>query len=317
MGPKRENEVPISINDVRLVIPYETTQIVRELNRETGIEEERSKKVFQDVIVDKVHMKRHTTGIDPFTGTDYGANEIPKDHQYDPVSGLPIFHRYIAGTNHRIEWPWDMEKAAEDSQAPEEDSRPKKTWGQTLNPLSLFKRNKEPKASTITPEVNVVDEYTSARQAHDTTRKTRPKSVDPEHMEAWDDVDTTRNIVEQGNDMSYTLIAPPFPDTLSEELRGHAADFNAEARKDFDKDAPRPAKVRAKRSTEQGDIAKEIAKAKHLAAQRMKTPMQLRWETEQAKKVKALKKAPLVSTEELMKALGRHMQVQRKGGRRV
>jgi large subunit ribosomal protein L24 len=53
------------------------------------------------------------------------------------------------------------------------------------------------------------------------------------------------------------------------------------------------------------------AKARHVAAQKMKTPMQLRWETEHAKKIKQQKTAPLVSTEDLMAALGRHIQAQK------
>jgi len=40
----------------------------------------------------------------------------------------------------------------------------------------------------------------------------------------------------------------------------------------------------------------------------MKTPMQLRWETEYAKKLQQQKESPLVETDALLTALGQHMQ---------
>jgi large subunit ribosomal protein L24 len=92
MGPKRENEVPFPVTNVRLVIPYKFTQIKKVVNV-AGVEEVRPVTLVKDVVVDNLVMKRHTTGIDPFTGTDHGAAEIPKDHQYDPSTGLPSLHR--------------------------------------------------------------------------------------------------------------------------------------------------------------------------------------------------------------------------------
>ena len=85
-------------------------------------------KQYEDVIVERIHMERHTTGIDPFTGTLYIDEPIPEDHQYDPQTGLPIFHRYIAGTNHRIEWPWEHEKEIEDAEPTKKPVVENKTW---------------------------------------------------------------------------------------------------------------------------------------------------------------------------------------------
>jgi len=315
IGAKRESEVPIPIADLRLVVPYAMTQIVRSKGA-NGLEEEKAVQVYTDVIVENVTMKRHTTGIDPFTGTDYGNAEIPKDHQYDPESGLPIFHRYIAGTQELIEWPSQKVPPKEENNTMIEDTTDRRSlWRQALgtirHPIASLKRkpSKEPDTSVET----YVDHEKEMREAWEDAserRRQKPTSKDPQHAEAYDDIDTTRNIVEGVESMSYSLLVPPFPETLGEELRGGITDFKVEARKDKDdKDAPRPVKI--KRRTEQGAVIAELAKTKQAAAPRMKTPMQLRWETEHAKKVEQRKKAPLVSTDELMKALGRHIQAQK------
>ena len=87
IGPRVATEMPFDMEDARLVIPYASTSFGPN-----------GQSLYEDVIVDNIVMERHTTGIDPFTGIDYGNQEIPKEHQYDPETGLPIFHRYIAGT---------------------------------------------------------------------------------------------------------------------------------------------------------------------------------------------------------------------------
>jgi len=314
----RENEVPMPIADVRLVIPYETTKMSRFLNTETGLEEERPTTIIQDVVVDKIFMERHTTGIDPFTGVDYGANEIPdKAHHYDPMSGLPIFHRYIAGTQHRIEWPWEMEKYAEDTA--EEPSEPasevkrsflQKVGGVVRHPIKSLSPLK-PEANKEENSPSVTKEYATVRHEHEQAQRTsKPKSKDAKFNEA-SDADTTRNIIEVAPPLPYTLLQPPFPTEIFNELRGHTAALNAEARKDGEKYP----KVKVKRGS--GSVANEVVKARHLAAQRMKTPMQLRWETEQASKVKALKVTPRVGADEVIEAVWKHMLRQRKEGKGV
>lgn len=304
MGPKHPNEVPLPLDHVRLVIPSEIDQ--------GGV------KRYKDVIVEKIFMERHTTGIDPYTGTDYGNSEIPKEHQYDPRNGLPIFHRYISGTNHRIEWPWEREEWTEYVDATQEQSTDNRSWlkktvSTITQPFSSLDRwrssNKEGRGQQDSGALktdNIEENLTEIEKQQQQKFKTEPpRSKNPELSEAYDDVDTTRNIVERSDSMSYILVAPPFPDTLGEELRGDIHDFSIKAKKERDPDAPR---IKINRHSEQGVLAREIAKEQKRAADAMKTPMQLRWELEQRKKAEALKKQPLVDRESLLAALGQHMQ---------
>ncbi|KAH8730178.1 KOW motif domain-containing protein [Phaeosphaeriaceae sp. PMI808] len=302
-APKIEKEAPVPIDDVRLVIPYKFTQNGRE--------------VIRDAVVERVVMERHTTGIDPFTGIDHGKAEIPEKHRYDPTTGLPIFHRYIAGTRHRIEWPHEKEVEIEESAATKEEKPEKqsiigKTLGAIRHPVTSFQRwkNEKPKPTTTKPEDIPVSTRleTLERDLAEKRKAEKPQSRDPQLRGPFSN-DTTRNIVEGSESMAYTLVAPPFPDTLGEELRGHIQESTAEARKNGDQ-APRP--KRPTRVTEKTQIANEVAKMKHAAAQRMKTPMQLRWEADRAKKIQQQKTAPLVSTDDLMVALGGHIRQQRK-----
>jgi large subunit ribosomal protein L24 len=300
--------VPIPIDDVRLVVPYEITQ--RVVRRDGLNEVEHFVKVYKDVIVDRVVMERHTTGIDPFTGTDFADAEIPKEHQYDPLTGLPIFHRYIAGTRQRIEWPGEKEQEIEDIGVAEEGTEEKKGW---VKRLGKNIKNKiwpdKPKSGVVEASMTLEDISTELNKIEaemkDRFKTDRPKSHDPRFADAIDNVDTTRNIVEDPTPIQYRLINSPFPEDFGEELRAHRQEFVAQSRKNNDDAAPAPKRI--KRRTEQGQIASELAKAKIAAAQSMKTPMQLRWETEHAKKVKQQKKAPLVSADDLMAALDNHL----------
>jgi large subunit ribosomal protein L24 len=301
-------------------------------------------KTYRDVIVDKVFMERHTTGIDPFTGTDYGESEIPKEHQYDPKTGFPIFHRYIAGTRESIDWPQEKMEKKDRSLTPEDqeakESWIKKTLGTIRHPISSFKswKSQTPNVSNsnqpkVPRQPKVLTEAEKAQraanrvarraarkeqialieslreEARQARRVVKPRSQKPGDNATFD-ADTLRNIVGGAESMSYNIVAPPFPDSLGEELRSHIKDLANESRRNQDDTAP--VAKRSKRVTEQSLIASELAKAKHAAAQKMKTPMQLRWETEHAKKIKQQKKAPLVSTDELMAALGKHIKQARK-----
>lgn len=305
MGPKIENEVPMSLSNVRLVVPAEIDQ--------------GSQKRYEDIVVEKIDMERHTTGIDPYTGTDYGNDTIPEAHQYDPRTGLPIFHRYIAGTRQRLEWPWEREEDIEDVGITKESNTDKQTLirralGKVSQPFTSLSRwrskNKEDQAqqdaTNSRSPVDVEARFAEIqRQEQERFKSTAPISIDPELPSAYE-VDTRRNIVEGSESMAYTLVAPPFPDTLGEELRGDIHEFSIKAKKDRDPEAPRPIKI-AKHS-EQGVLAREITKQQHRAAQAMKTPMQLRWELEHQKKVRSQKEKPLVDQESLLAALGQHMQ---------
>jgi large subunit ribosomal protein L24 len=303
IGPRRESELPIPLAHLRLVVPYASTSF-----------SPNGQSIYEDVIVDNILMERHTTGIDPFTGTDYGHAQIPEKHQYDPETGLPIFHRYIAGTRYRIAWPWETESNKQDSTVPAPNKKAaqgilSKTLGTLRHPITTLqswrnpKSNKKPKrAPSDLPLATQVDniEHSVLRQQ----RRAILRSQDPMHDEAHDTVDTTRNIVEGAESMSYTLVAPPFPETLSQELRGDIQEHNYNARNDSEA----PHKM-ARRSfiSPKAQQAQEFAQKKAKAAQRMKTPMQLRWESDQAKKHAANKAGPAVDTDTLLAALGQHM----------
>lgn len=305
--PKRQHEVAIPIDHVRLVVPYE---IIKD-----------SQRTFTDVIVDDVIMERHTTGLDPFTGTDYGDAEIPKDHQYDPHTGLPIFHRYIAGTKHRIEWPWEREEAKEDAGISDETTQQSQSWIQkafsTLrHPISSAKSAMSKAKETETTEIlkhSVNEELDEIQQKDVQAQKyDMPRSQQVYQPEAFDSVDTTREIVERGANMAYTLVEPPFPYTLAEEIHGdiqqHVKDAREKAKEDGNSSEERRVKPKSTPVTEQSIMAAEEAKARQAAAQQMKTPMQVRWELDQVKKLQQRKKAPLVKHDDLLLALGQHMQ---------
>jgi large subunit ribosomal protein L24 len=307
IGPRRESEMPIPMDDLRLVVPYASTSFSPS-----------GQSIYEDVVVDNVVMERHTTGIDPFTGTDYGNAEIPTQHQYDPETGLPIFHRYIAGTRYRIAWPWETEKTkAKDDTLPAPNTKAAQGWlsktmGTLRHPITTLQSwrtpptKKKPKRAPSThplsleameARVNTIEAREARKQ-----RNALLRSEDPKHKDAHDVVDTTRNIVEGSESMSYTLVAPPFPESLRQELRGDIFEMRQEARND--PDAPHKA-VRAKYMSEKALAAQEFAQRKAKAAERMKTPMQLRWE--QAKKKLARKESPAVDTDTLLAALGQHM----------
>ncbi|KAI2485640.1 KOW motif domain protein [Pyrenophora tritici-repentis] len=295
LGPRQENEVPLPLDDVRLVIPGE---LVRD-----GVRQ------YQDVIVERIHMERHTRGIDPYTGTMYIDEPIPEDHQYDPETGLPIFHRYIAGTKQRIEWPWEHEQVEDTESAKNPANKGKKSLPWTS--LARWRsKNKEDgaseeatnsvqqNASTVAERLSRIEQEQQKKYLAET-----PTSDDTEKPQSWDG-DTNRNVVEGVQNMSYTLVAPPFPDTLADELRTHIHDFSIQARKDAKKGPNAPRKIKLNRTSEKDVLAREAVQMRQRAAEKMKTPMQLRWELEQRKKAEA---GPLVDEESLLNALGKHM----------
>ncbi|KAL6707168.1 hypothetical protein ACN47E_004715 [Coniothyrium glycines] len=303
IGPKFETSVPLPLSDVRLVVPYETIR--------------RGVHVYEDVVVENILMERHTTGIDPFTGKDYGDATIPEEHQFDPENGLPIFHRYIAGTRQRIEWPWEREVKTdlpenENKSATEKKGILSRTFNTLRHPITSLKSLRDPNTETSSGDRRKEDESLDDalgrfEQEEDVKRKQAPRSMDPKHQEAYSDVDTTRNIVESAESMAYTLVAPPFPDTIGEELRSDVHNLSLEAGKDTKKDIDTLASKKTKKTTEQSVILRELAKQKQAAAESMKTPSQLHWEIEYAKKLQKQKKEPLVDTETLLAALGQHM----------
>lgn len=295
--------MPVAMEHLRLVVPYASAS-----SGPSG------QSIYEDVVVDNILMERHTTGIDPFTGTDYGDAAIPKEHQYDPETGLPIFHRYIAGTRYRIAWPWETETKAADTSVPAPNKKAAQGWlsktlGTLRHPITTLQSWRNPttkKPAKRAPSTLPLSTQVENIEASELRKQRRAvlHSEDPKHKEAHDAVDTTRNIVEGSDSMSYTLVAPPFPETLSQELRGDIVTMNANAR--HDTETPHKP-IRAKYISPKAQAAQEFAKKKARAAERMKTPMQLRWEQEQAKKQLAKKEGPAVDTDTLLAALGQHM----------
>jgi large subunit ribosomal protein L24 len=273
-------------------------------------------KTYKDVIVDKVFMEQHTTGVDPFTGRDYGASEFPKEHRYDPVTGLPIFHRYIAGTKERIYWP-DEKKEVKERGAPETQQKEVKRslWDkirgknkQVSTSKPTTKPRREAKGLSMAEKTEKRELKTEMHELRKSLKPVRPKSQKVDEYDVYD-ADTTRNVIDATETMTYNIVQPPFPETLGEELRTHMKDFAAAQRKD--QDVVAPTKKPVKFMTEAAVAASEQGEAKRVAALKMKTPMQLRWESEQAQKIKQREESPLVSTDELMAALGQHIEQQK------
>lgn len=297
-----DHEVPVGLEDVRLVVPY---QIIR-----NGV------MVGKDVVVERVDMKRHTTGIDPFTLKDYGDATIPEEHQCDPETGLPIFHRYVAGTDQRIAWPWELEKEPTselEDQSKQEMSQPKKSFiSRALNTLRHPIKSFQGSASATSEnargipasEVETFQQRKERLEREEEEMRTRPPRSEKLELGGAYDEDTTRNIVEGAQAMVYTLISPPFPQDLSDELDLHESSSQTQKNsRDGESTKQRARKIKP-RGAAQSPILKEVA-ARKLAAESMKTPTQLLWEVERAKKQK---KKPLVTEQALLVALGRHMQ---------
>lgn len=307
----------VPLSDLRLVVPYRIA---------TYNAEGEAKHIYEDVVVDHLVMERHTTGIDPFTGLDYGNEEFPKEHRYDPDTGLPIFNRYIAGTRRRIAWPWEKEEKEE----PESDRKDttttevKQGWFRSsfrnlgANWVKVKESLRRYAASPLTGGAQKKLEDNDELQAEDekemnsinkqieevyTARKEGKPQPDKRPPDF--DEDTGRNRIEGEETKTFypTLVYPPFPNELSQELAPHIREAKwAEAREKRERVAQET------REIEKPKANPEEQEAKQRQLDRMKTPLQLRWEVEWARKAQAEMANPKVSTEVLLAALGKHMQ---------
>lgn len=204
-------EAPVPLEDVLLVVPYRIT---------TYNADGEPKEIYRDVIVDNVTMERHTTGIDPFTGIDYGNSEFPEEHRYDPETGLPIFNRYIAGTRTRIPWPWEKEqKEAAVDTTETEPVEEKPTWRQRLgsagkslrDATKLLVPSVREKAPQKAKEDESEHEAEQIRAEIDSSQNTliRPKGLPRTHNDYPED--STRNLTEPSDETSSfypTLLYP-------------------------------------------------------------------------------------------------------------
>ena len=267
--------------------------------------------------MDKLVMERHTTGVDPFTEVDYGKDEFPEEHRFDPTTGLPIFKRYIAGTRSIIQWPWEQKALDKEAESPSE-TKPVVEKGRIRRSLDWVKGTASSATKVITAsskkqqearerqkqeedEQQLVDIDRGIQEAQE---QPYPKSKE-EPVESANDDDTLRNNAEatpETRSFYPTLVYPPFPNELSTEL---AEDIRIKSWAD--------AKDKSASNTTAQDSADKFREMKEAAIRKeleklevMKTPMQLRWEVERAKKMREEK--PLVQTDALLLALGSHMQ---------
>jgi large subunit ribosomal protein L24 len=296
-------------DNVRLLVPWD----VEYETKDGTIVKER-----QDVIVDAIELEKHTTGRNPFTG-EVNQPIIPEEHQVDPTTEEVIWHRYIAGTRQPIEWPWEESRQKEmdekrrkrneqGDEAVEEDAGKSATEGsqgaggflRTANPMNWLRKNKssdqdaqvskESEGNHLAPDYDVENQH-----------RARPREFEPP---AYDD-DTGRNIIEidenHPDHFVPTLVYPPMPETVAEELRDtHISHIN---RKRVENQLS-PEELKAERAARKAE--KEAAKQRRLDS--MKTPMQIRWDLEQAKKAKYDPNNPTPPPADLLLALGRHME---------
>lgn len=305
---KREVEVSIPLEDVRLVVPYRITTI-----NSDGIE----RHTYQDVIVDKVLMERHTTGRDPFTNVDYGNQEFPEEHRFDPESGLAIFNRYIAGTRQRIQWPWEKD-AVEPSQEQSTEQRKERLslLGTIKQPIKSLKRllrrgDDEKSKAVMDPkpghdlDPSNINKLIEAPDKADAIPRSKPEYKPFDHED-----DTGRNKAEPSdNTRSFypTLVFPPFPNELVSELRSHKDEKDEKDQNDKSTDS----EVQKARDEKRAHRELEALEREQIIQDTMKTPLQLRWEVERMKKLEAEKASPRVGKQALMVALGQHIHAQR------
>lgn len=307
---KREVEAPVSMEDIRLVIPYRIT---------TQNQDGNDVHTWTDVVVDEIVMERHTTGIDPFTNIDYGNQEFPSEHRFDPETGLPIFNRYIAGTRRRIQWPWEtaQPEAQENRPAKKRDGSNTSLIGKLASPIkslksitSRFGKSKKQDQQLSEPKMSGEVKKAKKGQAKLEQFDQAPKlpRAQPAKLAPDYDDDTGRNKAEVSPHTSSfypTLVYPPFPSELTPEINQHAQEVKTAERnekQDWYDDA--------KEVTPEERAERKAAKAEKLRRKSipdsMKTPLQLRWEVERKNKLAAAEAAK-VDRRALMIALGRHM----------
>ncbi|PVH91559.1 hypothetical protein DM02DRAFT_620457 [Periconia macrospinosa] len=289
------HEIQFGINDIRLVIPYRITTAS-------------GRYIYQDVVVDNVILERHTTGVDPFTGIDYGNDEFPAEHRFDPETNLPVFKRYIAGTKRAIPWPWekDEEKLKEKEDAVVAQEKPGfltrvRRLPNDLRERIAARRNaaaraEEKRLEREAEELSLVDSDIAESQQLSGTRTDRPDNI-----LTYDD-DTGRNKSDPTDEtlrnFSPTLAYPPFPAGLPTELLQEVREKRREAAQDaLDEDTPRVSRAERRKIRENERKKREM--------ETMKTPLQLRWEVMRAKQAAEKKE---VDREQLLLALGKHMQ---------
>lgn len=278
-------------------------------------------------MVDEVIMERHTRGIDPFNGLDYGDEEFPEEHRCDPETELPVFNRYIAGSRRRIPWPWEKSAEASEEQDTKEPEKPLPQGRMDRYIKTPLKRlrsmlpgsKKEAQAEKQAQEERARRKEEEARQKEEETIREGPivtqqpfvRSIPDE--KPLDDIDevTGRNLAEpnpQVKSFVPTLLYPPHPPEVFEEIADEAREKIREATKKAKDEMEAAEKTWIAEKLESESKPVQPKKQKR---DPMKTPMQLRWELQRAKLEREAK--PMVTTEELLLALGQHLKAKGKG----
>lgn len=300
-------EVPLALEDVRLVIPYRIT---------TKDGDGNDVDTWTDVAVDNIYMERHTTGVDPFTKVDYGTREFPEEHRFDPETGLPIFDRYIAGTRRRIQWPWETIVPEEETTKASATEPKQSLIGKLKSPVKTLKKAFSRENSEAQVGVPVLTEEDKAAQRTQAVLEQVEKTPElprgpPSGSPADHEDDTGRNKAEPSpNTSSFypTLVYPPFPEQLTSEIKTHAKEVKAAERNEKQDWYENPKEVSLEeRATRKAAKAEKLRRKG--VPEVMKTPLQLRWEMERVKQ--AEQKANMkVDRKVLMMALGAHIEGQ-------
>lgn len=296
---KVEQLAPLPYDDVRLVAPFDFEEI----------RGDRIVKMRRDVIVDKVIVEKHTSGADPFTPGNSLKN-IPEEHQVDPSTEETIFHRYVAGSRKPIPWPWEAEEQSAQEVSKDSEVEEEKTGGaggllRKANPLTWFRKDKD-KKQTVAASGDPSSDQEVAKYEPENIVRMKHKQEPGEYPD-----DTTRNLVEMADQdippFRPTLIYSPMPDSVVVELTA----ARKARQKERSEAQEQPEEEKRLAYEERRKAREEMMRAKDEKRQKlintMKTPMQIRWELEQAKKEKYDPQQPTAPPKDLLLALGKHM----------
>lgn len=301
----------MSMDAVRLVIPYRMTKRTKD---------GKDVHTWSDVVVDDILLERHTTGRDPFTGKDYGAETIPEEHQFDPRTGLAIFHRYIAGTRTRIQWPWETKLPKDDEvsrviRANAEDST--SLYNKVRHPVKFVKdkiaqskKAAKPEEKPRNPEE--VQQIQLQAKLDQVSKVPKIPRGPPAKFSAPHPEDTLRHLAEPSEQTASfypTLVYPPFPSQLASELQKHTHEAEIKARNEA-QDWYEDAKDVTPEQRAERKAAKAEKARKKKVPDSMKTPLQLRWEVERRNKLAEAERTK-IDREALLIALGQHMETVR------
>ncbi|KAF2266649.1 hypothetical protein CC78DRAFT_577962 [Lojkania enalia] len=285
MPVKREFEYPIPLDDLRLV----------------------TKVRGEDVIVDQIELRKYTSGVDPWDGVY--KTDIPEEHQIYPENDKPIYIRYIAGTNHKIEWPWEAERKENEKEEAEKkaslleqgDDYQGRFAGfrKAVSKLTSWRRrNEQPKV-----ELNTQSPEPDGPKAP----RAKPEEARPSY-----EGDTLSSQV-RDRTFAPTLLYPPFPESVVDELRNkyNGKPFIQELWEEKYMEITKEKKAAKEALRREASERKKLAQESPISILRqpasMRTPKRVKWELEQiGKQVLGRTDIPQLN-EEVLKRIGEVM----------